>query len=129
MPTIVPATIKAALWPLKTRSMVARSLPSALAVNPPYSQDFAPLPPDIRHAAYNDLNSASALIDDNTCAVIVEPVQGEGGVIPATKAFLQGLRELCDRHQALLILMRCRRASDVPANCMHICIMALRPIS
>ncbi|ELF2297495.1 aspartate aminotransferase family protein [Salmonella enterica] len=70
---------------------------------PSYSQDFAPLPPDIRHAAYNDLNSASALIDDNTCAVIVEPVQGEGGVIPATKAFLQGLRELCDRHQALLI--------------------------
>ncbi|APF08972.1 aspartate aminotransferase family protein [Salmonella enterica subsp. enterica serovar Typhimurium] len=70
---------------------------------PTYSQDFAPLPPDIRHAAYNDLNSASALIDDNTCAVIVEPVQGEGGVIPATKAFLQGLRELCDRHQALLI--------------------------
>ncbi|ESC86650.1 bifunctional succinylornithine transaminase/acetylornithine transaminase, partial [Salmonella enterica subsp. enterica serovar Newport str. WA_14881] len=39
---------------------------------------------------YNDLNSASALIDDNTCAVIVEPVQGEGGVIPATKAFCRG---------------------------------------
>ena len=70
---------------------------------PAYSQDFAPLPPDIRHAAYNDLNSASALIDDDTCAVIVEPVQGEGGVVPASKAFLQGLRELCDRHNALLI--------------------------
>ncbi|MCR6674334.1 aspartate aminotransferase family protein [Escherichia marmotae] len=70
---------------------------------PAYSQDFAPLPPDIRHAAYNDLNSASALIDDATCAVIVEPVQGEGGVVPASKAFLQGLRELCDRHNALLI--------------------------
>ena len=70
---------------------------------PAYSQDFAPLPPDIRHAAYNDLDSASQLIDDNTCAVIVEPVQGEGGVVPATNAFLQGLRELCDRHNALLI--------------------------
>lgn len=70
---------------------------------PAYSQDFAPLPPDIRHAVYNDLDSASQLINDATCAVIVEPVQGEGGVIPATKAFLQGLRELCDRHNALLI--------------------------
>lgn len=44
---------------------------------PAYSQDFAPLPPDIRHAAYNDINSASALIDDATCAVIVEPIQGK----------------------------------------------------
>ena len=70
---------------------------------PAYSQDFAPLPPDIRHAVYNDLDSASQLIDDNTCAVIVEPVQGEGGVVPATNAFLQGLRELCDHHNALLI--------------------------
>ncbi|MFU1870959.1 aspartate aminotransferase family protein [Citrobacter portucalensis] len=70
---------------------------------PAYSQDFAPLPPDIRHAVYNDLDSASQLIDDTTCAVIVEPVQGEGGVVPATKTFLQGLRELCDRHNALLI--------------------------
>ena len=70
---------------------------------PAYSQDFAPLPPDIRHAEYNDLNAASELIDDTTCAVIVEPMQGEGGVLPATKAFLQGLRELCDRHNALLI--------------------------
>ncbi|CAH3727533.1 TPA: aspartate aminotransferase family protein [Citrobacter freundii] len=70
---------------------------------PAYSQDFAPLPPDIRHAVYNDLDSASQLIDDTTCAVIVEPVQGEGGVVPATNAFLQGVRELCDRHNALLI--------------------------
>ncbi|QLW74937.1 aspartate aminotransferase family protein [Citrobacter freundii] len=70
---------------------------------PAYSQDFAPLPPDIRHAVYNDLDSASQLIDDTTCAVIVEPIQGEGGVVPATKAFLQGLRELCDLHNALLI--------------------------
>ena len=70
---------------------------------PAYSQDFAPLPADIRHAAYNDINSASALIDDSTCAVIVEPIQGEGGVVPASNAFLQGLRELCNRHNALLI--------------------------
>lgn len=70
---------------------------------PAYSQDFAPLPPDIAHAQYNDLAAASALINDDTCAVIVEPIQGEGGVVPATTAFLQGVRELCDRHNALLI--------------------------
>ncbi|ELY7392177.1 aspartate aminotransferase family protein [Cronobacter universalis] len=70
---------------------------------PAYSQDFAPLPPQISHAVFNDLDSAAALINEDTCAVIVEPVQGEGGVVPATKAFLQGLRELCDRHNALLI--------------------------
>ncbi|MGK9171762.1 aspartate aminotransferase family protein [Yokenella regensburgei] len=70
---------------------------------PAYSQDFAPLPPDIQHAIYNDLESARSLISDSTCAVIVEPMQGEGGVVPATKAFLQGLRDLCDQHHALLI--------------------------
>ncbi|MGL4719476.1 MAG: aspartate aminotransferase family protein [Kluyvera intermedia] len=70
---------------------------------PAYSQDFAPLPPDIRHGVYNDIESARVLIDDNTCAVIVEPIQGEGGVIPATPEFLRELRELCDRHHAALI--------------------------
>jgi succinylornithine aminotransferase len=70
---------------------------------PSYSQDFAPLPPQIQHAIYNDIDSARALINDETCAVIVEPIQGEGGVVPATPAFLKELRELCDRHNALLI--------------------------
>lgn len=70
---------------------------------PAYSQDFAPLPPQIQHATFNDLASASALINDDTCAVIVEPMQGEGGVVPADAVFLQGLREICSRHNALLI--------------------------
>ena len=70
---------------------------------PAYSRDFAPLPPAIQHAQFNHLKSAAALINDSTCAVIVEPIQGEGGVLPADAAFLRGLRELCDRHQALLI--------------------------
>ncbi|MDA8492196.1 aspartate aminotransferase family protein [Kluyvera georgiana] len=70
---------------------------------PAYSQDFAPLPPDIRHGVYNDIDSARVLIDDDTCAVIVEPIQGEGGVIPASLEFLQELRALCDRHHAALI--------------------------
>ncbi|MFI8415721.1 aspartate aminotransferase family protein [Serratia sp. NPDC078593] len=70
---------------------------------PKYSQDFAPLPAGISHTPYNDLAAAAAVIDDRTCAVIVEPIQGEGGVLPADVEFLRGLRELCDRHQALLI--------------------------
>ncbi|WP_147197211.1 bifunctional succinylornithine transaminase/acetylornithine transaminase [Pantoea sp. MBD-2R] len=70
---------------------------------PAYSKDFAPLPGGIQHATFNDLASAAALIDDHTCAVIVEPIQGEGGVVPADPAFLRGLRELCDAHRALLI--------------------------
>lgn len=70
---------------------------------PAYSKDFAPLPAEIQHADYNDIASARALINDNTCAVIVEPMQGEGGVVPASGEFLQALRELCDRHRAVLI--------------------------
>ena len=81
-----------------------RTLFTVTAVGQPaYSQDFAPLPPDIRQGVYNDIESARVLIDDNTCAVIVEPIQGEGGVVPATQAFLRELRELCDRHHAALI--------------------------
>ena len=70
---------------------------------PAYSRDFAPLPPQIQHAVFNDLESAKALINEQTCAVIVEPIIGEGGVIPADPAFLQALRTLCDRHHATLI--------------------------
>ena len=70
---------------------------------PKYSQDFAPLPNGITHVAYNDLDAAKAVINEQTCAVIVELVQGEGGVIPANVEFLKGLRELCDQFGALLI--------------------------
>ncbi|HBE9181326.1 TPA: aspartate aminotransferase family protein [Serratia fonticola] len=70
---------------------------------PKYSQDFAPLPGGITHTPFNDLAAAELVINDHTCAVIVEPIQGEGGVVPAQPQFLQGLRELCDRHGALLI--------------------------
>ena len=68
-----------------------------------YSEDFAPLPPGITHAEYNNLASIEAMIDDTTAAVIVEPIQAEGGIIPATSGFLQKLRQLCDKHQAILI--------------------------
>lgn len=68
-----------------------------------YSDGFGPKPQAVEHGVFNDLSSAAALIDDNTCAVVVEPLQGEGGVIPATDEFLVGLRQLCDQHNALLI--------------------------
>ncbi|TVR64637.1 MAG: aspartate aminotransferase family protein [Candidatus Competibacteraceae bacterium] len=70
---------------------------------PKYTEGFEPLPPAITHAPFNDLATFAAAISDRTCAVILEPVQGEGGVTGATPEFLQGVRELCDRHQALLI--------------------------
>ncbi|MCB1921874.1 MAG: aspartate aminotransferase family protein [Candidatus Competibacteraceae bacterium] len=70
---------------------------------PKYTQGFEPLPPGVTHVPFNDLDAFATVISDRTCAVIVEPVQGEGGVTCATPEFLQGLRELCDRHQALLI--------------------------
>lgn len=70
---------------------------------PKYLEGFEPAPKGISHARYNDLESLAAIISERTCAVIVEPIQGEGGVTPAEKAFLQGARELCDQHNALLI--------------------------
>jgi len=68
-----------------------------------YSDGFGPKPGAVYHAEYNNLDSLKALISDNTCAVILEPIQGEGGIIPATAEFIKGVRELCDKHKALLI--------------------------
>ncbi len=71
---------------------------------PKYSDGFGPKPADIVHVPFNDLDAVKAVIDDHTCAIVVEPIQGEGGVMPATVEFMQGLRKLCDEHQALLVL-------------------------
>jgi len=68
-----------------------------------YRKPFEPLIQGAKFAEFNNLDSAKAAINDNTCAVIIEPIQGEGGIHPATKDFLQGVRELCDQHGALLI--------------------------
>lgn len=70
---------------------------------PKYQQPFEPLMPGVRFAPFNDLDAAAAAIQDDVCAVIVEPIQGEGGVHPAAPEFLAGLRALCDQHDALLI--------------------------
>ena len=70
---------------------------------PKYSDGFGPKPADIVHVPFNELHAVKAVMDDHTCAVVVEPIQGEGGVTAATPEFLQGLRDLCDQHQALLV--------------------------
>ena len=68
-----------------------------------YTQGFAPLPAGIHHVPYNDIAALRAAVSDKTCCVIVEPIQGEGGVTPATREYLQAARELCNQHKALLI--------------------------
>jgi acetylornithine/N-succinyldiaminopimelate aminotransferase len=70
---------------------------------PKYSQGFGPALEGIGHVPYNDLAALEQRISDRTCAVVIEPIQGEGGVIPAAPGYLQAARELCDRHGALLI--------------------------
>jgi acetylornithine/N-succinyldiaminopimelate aminotransferase len=68
-----------------------------------YTKGFEPLPGNITHLPYNDLETLEEHISDKTCAVVVEPVQGEGGILPASQEFLEGARRLCDEHKALLI--------------------------
>jgi succinylornithine transaminase family protein len=70
---------------------------------PKYTEGFEPLPAQLSHVPFNDIEAARAAIDDDVCAVVVEPVQGEGGVLPADPAYLKALREFCDAHGALLI--------------------------
>jgi acetylornithine/N-succinyldiaminopimelate aminotransferase len=70
---------------------------------PKYTQGFDPLPQGITHLPFNDLDALAAHISERTCTVILEPVQGEGGVNVASKTFVKGARELCNRYHALLI--------------------------
>ncbi|TQP39064.1 aspartate aminotransferase family protein [Vibrio cholerae] len=68
-----------------------------------YSDGFGPKPGDIVHLPYNDLAALQAQIFDRTCAVMMEPLQGEGGIVSPSAEFVQAVRELCDKHNALLI--------------------------
>lgn len=75
----------------------------ALTPREHYQDPFKPLMPGARLATFNDLASVEALLDDKVCAVIIEPLQGEGGIHAATPAFLEGLRKACDANGSLLI--------------------------
>ena len=82
------------------RSMGALSVTG----NDAYQAPFKPLIGGVRFAEYNNLESVKSLITDRTCGIILEALQGEGGIYPASKEFMQGLRALCDEHDILLIL-------------------------
>ncbi len=86
-------------------SFHGRSL-GALSVtgNAHYQEPFEPLLPGIHFAEFNNLDSVAKFINEKTCAIIMETVQGEGGIYPATQEFLEGVRALCDEHDILLIL-------------------------
>ena len=68
-----------------------------------YQKGFSPLVSDILYAEFNNLKSVESLIDNTVCAIFVEPIQGEGGLLPANADFLKGLREICDKYGILLI--------------------------
>jgi acetylornithine/N-succinyldiaminopimelate aminotransferase len=72
--------------------------------NAHYQEPFEPLLPGVKFAEFNNLESVKALVTDKTCAIIMETVQGEGGIYPAEPEFLEGIRTLCDERDILLIL-------------------------
>nr|WP_211327754.1 acetylornithine/succinylornithine family transaminase [Lysobacter pythonis] len=87
-------------------SFHGRTLATVTATaQPKYQQGFEPLPGGFRHVDFNDpAQLEAAMAGGDVCAVLLEPVQGEGGVMPAAEGYLQGVRALCDRHGALLML-------------------------
>jgi len=87
-----------------TSSFHGRTLATLTATGQPkYHKDYEPLPVGFSYVDLNDLKALESAVNENTAAVLIEPIQGEGGVNPASEEFLQKSRELCDRHNALLI--------------------------
>src|SRR6478609_6401915 len=86
-------------------SFHGRTLTTLAATGQPQKQEtFQPLPPGFRQVAFDDLDALAGAMDDRVAAVLLEPVQGEGGVNPASTEYLHGVRELCDEREALLIM-------------------------
>lgn len=81
------------------RSMGALSVTG----NEKYQEPFKPLIGGVKFAEFNNLDSVKTLVNDKTCAIILEPVQGEGGIYPATEEFMKGIRKVCDENDILLI--------------------------
>ena len=84
-----------------------------------YQEPFEPLVPGVKFAKLNDLDSVKALVTDRTCAIIVEPVQGEGGINVATEEFMKGIRKICDENDILMICMKYSAAWAGPAPSLH----------
>ena len=86
-------------------SFHGRTLTTLAATGQPQKQEtFQPLPEGFRQVAYDDLDALAAVVDERVAAVMLEAVQGEGGVVPASTEYLRGVRRLCDEREALLIL-------------------------
>ena len=75
----------------------------ALTGNPNYQKPFGPMMEGVKFAEYNNLDSVKDLVNDNTCAIFLEPLQGEGGIYPAEKEFIEGIRKICDEKDILMI--------------------------
>ena len=71
--------------------------------HPEYREPFEPLLPGVRFAKYNDLDSVKALVNEKTCGIILEPLQGEGGIHPVGQEFMEGIRKICDENDILMI--------------------------
>ena len=84
-------------------SFHGRTLATIATGQEKYQQGFAPIPAGFSQVAFNDIDALQAAINEDTAAVILEPIQGEGGIIPAEKKYLQQVRELCDKQNVLLI--------------------------
>lgn len=84
-------------------SFHGRTLATIATGQKKYQEGFGPIPTGFAQVPFNDLEAVASAIDQDTAAVILEPVQGEGGVIPADKSYLEGLRKLCDEQGVLLI--------------------------
>ena len=82
------------------RSMGALSVTG----NPKYQEAFKPMIGNVKFADFNDLESVKALVNEKTCAIMMETIQGEGGIYPATEEFLKGVRKICDENDILLVL-------------------------
>ena len=82
------------------RSMGALSITG----NPKYQEAFKPMIGHVKFADFNDLESVKALVNEKTCAIVMETIQGEGGIYPATEEFLKGVRKICDENDILLVL-------------------------
>ena len=82
------------------RSMGALSVTG----NEKYQEPFKPMIGNVKFADFNDLESVKALVNEKTCAILMETIQGEGGIYPATEEFLKGVRAICDENDILLVL-------------------------
>ena len=86
------------------KSFHGRTMGAVTATGQPkYQEPFTPMLPGFTHVPYNDIAALEAAVTEDTCAVMLEPIQGEGGVYPAHKPYLEAARAFCDKHQALLI--------------------------